>query len=59
VPENPTNDDDDTASARPLRRGGHVNLQWILLHMVEETARHNEAAQISCARQAVDGMTGE
>jgi len=34
-----------------------VSLRWILLHMVEEYARHNGHADL--LREAVDGQTGE
>ena len=32
-------------------------LRWILLHMIEENARHNGHADF--LREAVDGVTGE
>ena len=43
-------------------RAGHGNddapsLRWILLHMIEEYARHNGHADL--LREAVDGQTGE
>lgn len=34
-----------------------VNLRWILLHMIEETARHAGHADI--LRELIDGSTGE
>jgi uncharacterized damage-inducible protein DinB len=37
--------------------GERVSLRWILLHLVEEYARHNGHADL--LRQAVDGETGE
>ena len=37
--------------------GDRPNLRWILLHMVEEYARHNGHADL--LREAVDGQTGE
>lgn len=37
--------------------GRHPNLRWILLHMIEEYARHNGHADL--LREAVDGQTGE
>ena len=39
--------------------GGHgtVTLRWILVHMVEEYARHNGHADL--LREAIDGETGE
>jgi uncharacterized damage-inducible protein DinB len=43
--------------ARPTRRGERFNLRWILLHMIEETARHNGHADL--LRESIDGQTGE
>jgi uncharacterized protein DUF664 len=43
--------------ARPTRRGEVFNLRWILLHMLEETARHNGHADL--LRESIDGQTGE
>jgi Protein of unknown function (DUF664) len=34
-----------------------VSLRWILIHMIEETARHNGHADI--LRELTDGQTGE
>jgi uncharacterized damage-inducible protein DinB len=49
----------DALSARPSRRGeeGHFSLRWILLHMIEEYARHNGHADL--IRESIDGETGE
>ena len=44
-------------SAVPLRDGGRFSLRWMLLHLVEETARHNGHADL--LREAVDGTVGE
>jgi uncharacterized damage-inducible protein DinB len=38
-------------------RGGPVTLRWILLHMIEETARH--AGHADFLREAADGAVGE
>ncbi len=38
-------------------RGEPVNLRWVLVHMVEETARH--AGHLDLLRENVDGATGE
>jgi uncharacterized damage-inducible protein DinB len=38
-------------------RGERVNLRWVLLHMIEETARH--AGHLDLLRENVDGATGE
>lgn len=37
--------------------GQHFTLRWILLHMIEETARHN--GHVDLLREAIDGVTGE
>ncbi|WP_043259373.1 mycothiol transferase [Streptomyces hokutonensis] len=36
--------------------GVEVSLRWVLIHMVEEYARHNSHADI--LRESIDGMTG-
>jgi uncharacterized damage-inducible protein DinB len=45
---------DDTA---PHPRGGEFDLRWLLLHMIQETARHNGHADI--IRELIDGVTGD
>jgi uncharacterized damage-inducible protein DinB len=40
-----------------LRRGERVSLRWILVHMVEEYARHNGHADL--LRERIDGVVGE
>ncbi|MGY1686963.1 DinB family protein [Geodermatophilus sp. SYSU D00867] len=47
----------DALSVVPLRNGNRFSLRWMLLHLVEETARHNGHADL--LREAVDGVTGE
>lgn len=47
----------DQQAVAPLRDGRHPSLRWILLHMIEETARHNGHADL--LREAIDGVTGE
>ena len=48
----------DALSAVPDGLSGRpFNLRWLLLHMIEETARHNGHADL--LREAVDGQTGE
>jgi len=46
---------------RPARRtwpdGRAPSLRWILVHMIEEYARHNGHADL--LRESVDGLTGE
>ena len=34
-----------------------ITLRWVLLHMIEETARHN--GHIDLLREPIDGLTGE
>jgi uncharacterized damage-inducible protein DinB len=36
---------------------GDVSLRWVILHMIEEYARHNGHADL--IREAIDGQTGE
>jgi hypothetical protein len=38
-------------------RRGDIDLRWVYLHMIEETARHNGHADI--IRELIDGATGE
>lgn len=47
----------DDLSAATLRDGTKVTLRWIILHMLEETARHNGHADF--LREGIDGVTGE
>ena len=47
----------DALSAQPLGNGNRFSLRWMLLHLVEETARHNGHADL--LREAVDGAVGE
>jgi len=35
----------------------HVSLRWVLVHMIEEYARHNGHADL--IRESIDGQTGE
>ncbi|MFB6526036.1 MULTISPECIES: DinB family protein [unclassified Streptomyces] len=46
----------DARAERTIRDGRHVDLRWILLHLVEETARHN--GHLDILRELVDGTTG-
>lgn len=45
----------DEMSCRP--GGPEVSLRWILLHMIEETARH--AGHADLIRESIDGATGD
>lgn len=49
----------DDVARRPRTRppGQPQTLRWIMLHMIEETARHNGHADLM--REAIDGATGE
>jgi uncharacterized damage-inducible protein DinB len=47
----------DQLGAQPRRDGTRWSLRWLLLHMIEETARH--AGHADLLREAVDGRTGE
>lgn len=46
----------DDRAERPIRDGRHVDLRWILLHLIEETARHN--GHLDILRELADGRTG-
>ncbi len=43
--------------AKRGRNGQAVSLRWIMLHMIEEYARHNGHADL--LRERIDGMTGD
>ncbi|MEU5215422.1 DinB family protein [Streptomyces sp. NPDC020807] len=47
----------DTKAKRPIRGGLQVDLRWILLHLTEETARHN--GHLDILRELLDGVTGD
>lgn len=42
-------------SVKPIR-GKHFSLRWVLLHLIEETARH--AGHADLLREAIDGSVG-
>ncbi|GAA1534351.1 DinB family protein [Streptomyces albidochromogenes] len=46
----------DAEAKRARRDGSPVNLRWILLHLIEETARHN--GHLDILRELADGRTG-
>jgi uncharacterized damage-inducible protein DinB len=48
---------DDLATNPQLAGEGCPNLRWIMLHLIEETARHNGHADI--VREVIDGTTGD
>ena len=41
----------------PCRRHDGADLRWVLLHLINETARH--AGHADAARELIDGATGE
>jgi uncharacterized damage-inducible protein DinB len=47
----------DDLGARTDEVWGDVSLRWILVHMIEETARH--AGHLDIMREAIDGRTGD
>lgn len=47
----------DDIAERPIRDGRRMNLRWILLHLIEETARHN--GHLDILRELADGTTGD
>ncbi|MBO0811464.1 MAG: DinB family protein [Microlunatus sp.] len=47
----------DRMSRRNLPDGRTPSVRWIVMHMIEEYARHNGHADL--IREAVDGLTGE
>lgn len=51
-----TDDLDRRSVAVSRRTGEHFDLRWILLHMIEETARH--AGHADLLREAIDGTVG-
>lgn len=46
----------DKQAQGTIRNGLHVDLRWILLHLIEETARHN--GHLDILREMLDGTTG-
>jgi len=47
----------DDLSAQTSRTGEPFNLRWILVHLIEEYARHNGHADL--IRESIDGSVGE
>ncbi len=47
----------DQLSVRTGNDGRHRDLRWVLIHLIEETARH--AGHADLLREAVDGTVGE
>jgi Protein of unknown function (DUF664) len=48
---------DALSAINDRREGIPYSMRWILVHMIEETARHNGHADF--IRQSIDGLTGE
>jgi uncharacterized damage-inducible protein DinB len=48
---------DDLSVKTSRSTGERFSARWIMVHMIEETARHNGHADF--LREAIDGMTGE
>ncbi|MEJ8661963.1 DinB family protein [Streptomyces sp. MS1.AVA.4] len=46
----------NSTAKRPTSDGRHVDLRWVILHLIEETARHN--GHLDVVRELVDGRTG-
>ena len=47
----------DALSAKETEFHGHVSLRWLLVHMIEETARHD--GHLDLMREQIDGRTGD
>ncbi|ANP55075.1 putative damage-inducible protein DinB [Streptomyces griseochromogenes] len=47
----------DTRAERARGDLGHPDLRWIVLHLIEETARHN--GHLDIIRELLDGTTGD
>jgi uncharacterized damage-inducible protein DinB len=47
----------DSVSVKARPNGRPFTLRWVLLHLIEETARH--AGHADLLREAIDGTTGE
>ena len=46
-----------TPLTEPCRNGYDADLRWVLLHLINETARH--AGHADATRELLDGTTGE
>jgi uncharacterized damage-inducible protein DinB len=47
----------DTRSQTPFASGDFPTLRWVVLHLIEENARHN--GHLDVLRELVDGVTGD
>jgi uncharacterized damage-inducible protein DinB len=50
-------DSPDQLSVKVRGNGAHFDLRWVMLHLIEETARHVGHADL--IRESIDGVTGE
>jgi hypothetical protein len=48
---------DEIGKKKSSRSGKEFSMRWIMLHMIEEYARHNGHADL--LREAIDGATGD
>jgi uncharacterized damage-inducible protein DinB len=48
---------DENGAVEASRGRGPVSLRWIMIHMIEEYARHNGHADL--LRERIDGVTGD
>ncbi|MFF8503083.1 DinB family protein [Streptomyces anulatus] len=46
----------NVTAVRPIGDGRHVDLRWVVLHLIEEISRHN--GHLDVVRELVDGQTG-
>ena len=46
----------NSRARRPISDGRHVDLRWVILHLIEEISRHN--GHLDIVRELVDGRTG-
>jgi uncharacterized damage-inducible protein DinB len=46
----------ETPAKRPNGDGRHANLRWVVLHLIEEIARHN--GHLDIVRELTDGQAG-
>jgi len=46
----------NSTAERPIGDGRHVDLRWVVLHLIEEISRHN--GHLDVVRELVDGQTG-
>jgi uncharacterized damage-inducible protein DinB len=47
----------DDRSQTPFRAGAHPTLRWVILHLIEENARHN--GHLDVLREMADGVVGD